>query len=199
MENVIKAGADWVHFDVMDNHFVPNLTIGPLVCKSLRTYGITAPIDVHLMTQPVSALIKNFAAVGATYISFHPEASANVEEDINLIHDLGCKAGLAINPDKPLTDIESHIEKIDMILIMSVFPGFAGQKFIPEVLPKVAAAKNLISKQQHTIRLEIDGGINQNTIKLAATAGVDTFVAGSAVFDNSNYTHAINALKNLWL
>jgi ribulose-phosphate 3-epimerase len=192
---VLKAGADWIHFDVMDNHFVPNLTIGAMVCKSLRDYGITAPIDVHLMVQPVDRLLADFAKAGATYITFHPEASEDVEQSLNLIHELGCKTGLALNPDKPITNLDPYISQLDMILIMSVFPGFAGQKFIPEVLPKITAAKKLITLQKREIMLEVDGGIKAENIKLVGAAGANVFVAGSAIFANKDYNSAIAELK----
>jgi ribulose-phosphate 3-epimerase len=195
-ELVLKAGADWIHFDVMDNHFVPNLTVGAMVCKALRNYGITAPIDVHLMAQPVDSLIANFAQAGADYITFHPEASENVEKSIQLINDLGCKAGLAFNPDKPLTNLESFASQLDIILIMSVFPGFGGQKFISEVLPKITEARNIIDWQEKEIWLEVDGGINTITVNSVANAGANVFVAGSAIFGDKNYAEAINKLKH---
>lgn len=196
VDKVIQAGADWVHFDVMDNHFVPNLTIGPMVCKSLRQHGVKAPIDVHLMVQPVDALVTSFAKAGASLISFHPEASEHVESTLEMIRNTGCKAGLALNPHTPLTHLEGLIDKVDIILLMSVNPGFGGQQFMPDVLTKIKEVRSLIDKSNTDIRLEVDGGINTDTIKQAATAGADTFVAGSAIFNSDNYADAINAMRS---
>ena len=192
---VLVSDADMIHFDVMDNHFVPNLTIGPLVCKSLREYGITAPIDVHLMVNPVDRLIKDFAEAGATYISFRPEATDDIDESIKLIRDAGCKPALVFNPQTPLSHLENRISKIDMILIMSVKPGFAGQKFIPETLDKLREAKTLISQTTHKIRLEIDGGVKVDNIAEIAEAGADTFVVGSAVFNSPDYVKTIKQMR----
>lgn len=195
VKSVIAAGADMIHFDVMDNHYVPNLTVGPLVCEALRNYGIKAPLDVHLMTKPVDKLIAGFAKAGADYISFHPEASEHVDRSIQLIQENGCKAGLAFNPATPLDYLDYMIEKLDMILIMSVNPGFGGQKFIPEVLPKIAHARELITKYNPKILLEVDGGIKVENIKKIATAGADTFVVGSAIFKSHNYAKTIAEMK----
>ncbi len=195
VKSVIAAGADMIHFDVMDNHYVPNLTVGPLVCEALRNYGIKAPLDVHLMTKPVDKLITDFAEAGANYISFHPEASEHIDRSIQLIQDNSCKAGLAFNPATPLDYLDYVIEKLDMILIMSVNPGFGGQKFIPEVLPKIAHAHELIAKHNPKILLEVDGGIKVENIKKIATAGADTFVVGSAIFKSHNYAKTIAEMK----
>ena len=195
VKSVIAAGADMIHFDVMDNHYVPNLTVGPLVCKALRNYGITAPIDVHLMAQPVDRLIIDFAKAGATYISFHPEASENVTHSIQLIHDNGCKAGLAINPATPLDQVEKTVADLELILIMSVNPGFAGQQFMPEVLSKITAARELIMQHKKDILLEVDGGIKTANIKEIVAAGADTFVAGSAIFKSAIYVETIAEMK----
>lgn len=191
VEKVLKAGADMIHFDVMDNHYVPNLTIGPLVCEALRNEGITAPIDVHLMVQPVDALIEQFASAGATYITFHPEASHHVDRSLQLIKNSGCKAGLALNPATPLETIKHVMDKLDMILIMSVNPGFPGQQFISGALPKIAEARKIIDSAKVTVRLEVDGGIKVDNIKKVAEAGADTFVAGSAIFNSHDYTQTI--------
>ena len=180
--NVLKAGADIVHFDVMDNHYVPNLTIGPLVCEALRKHGITAPIDVHLMVKPVDRIVPDFAKAGATYITFHPEASEHVDRTLQLIRDSGCKAGLVFNPATPLTYLEYAMDRIDMILLMSVNPGFGGQSFIPSALDKLRAARRLIDASGREIRLEIDGGVKAGNIAEIKAAGADTFVAGSAIF-----------------
>ena len=174
---VLDAGADWVHFDVMDNHFVPNLTIGPMVCKALRKYGITAPIDVHLMVQPVDDIIVEFAKAGASMITFHPEASVHVDRSIALIRENGCQAGLVLNPTTPLNVLEWTLEKLDMVLLMSVNPGFGGQKFIPYVMDKIAAVREMIDASGRDIRLEIDGGVTVDNIGSLAAAGVDTFVS----------------------
>ncbi len=187
VDKVIASGADWVHFDVMDNHYVPNLTIGPLVCEALRKHGVTAPIDVHLMVKPVDRVIPDFAKAGATYITFHPEASEHVDRSLQLIRDCGCKSGLVFNPATPLDILEYAIEKVDMILLMSVNPGFGGQKFIPYVLDKARAARKIIEASGRTdIRLEIDGGVTPANIREIAEAGVDTFVSGSALFGKAN-------------
>jgi ribulose-phosphate 3-epimerase len=192
---VLAAGADIVHFDVMDNHFVPNLTIGPLVCDALRNYGITAPIDVHLMVEPVDRLIPDFAKAGASYITFHPEASRHVHRTLGLIRDLGCKAGLVFNPATPLTWLEHVIDDLDMVLIMSVNPGFGGQSFIESSLEKVREARKIIDASGGEIRLEIDGGVKPDNIGKIAAAGADTFVAGSAIFGSDNYAATIAMMK----
>ena len=193
--SVIQAGADIIHFDVMDNHFVPNLTIGPLVCESLRKYGIKAPIDVHLMTEPVDSLIKDFASAGATYITFHPEASTHIHRSLELIRSLGCKSGLVFSPGTPLNCLEHLIEEIDMILIMSVNPGFGGQSFIRSSLDKISASRRLISESGRDIRLEVDGGVKIDNIAEIASAGADTFVAGSAIFGSENYQETISSMR----
>jgi len=180
--NVLKAGADIVHFDVMDNHYVPNLTIGPLVCEALRKHGVTAPIDVHLMVKPVDRIVPDFAKAGATYITFHPEASEHVDRTLQLIRDCGCKAGLVFNPATPLSYLEYVMDRIDMVLLMSVNPGFGGQSFIPSTLDKLRAARKLIDASGRDIRLEIDGGVKASNIAEIKAAGADTFVAGSAIF-----------------
>lgn len=195
VDSVIQAGADIIHFDVMDNHFVPNLTIGPLVCESLRKYGIKAPIDVHLMTEPVDSLIKDFATAGATYITFHPEASTHIHRSLELIRSLGCKSGLVFSPGTPLNCLEYLIEEIDMILIMSVNPGFGGQSFIKSSLDKISASREIISESGRDIRLEVDGGVKIDNIAEIASAGADTFVAGSAIFGSENYQKTISSMK----
>jgi ribulose-phosphate 3-epimerase len=192
---VIDAGADIVHFDVMDNHYVPNLTIGPLVCEALRKYGITAPIDVHLMVRPVDRIIPDFAKAGATWITFHPEASEHVDRTIELIRERGCKPGLVFNPATPLSWLDYVIDKLDMILIMSVNPGFGGQKFIPSALKKLAEARERIRESGREIRLEIDGGVKVDNIEQIAAAGADTFVAGSAIFGSKDYRATIEAMR----
>lgn len=192
---VLDAGADWVHFDVMDNHFVPNLTIGPMVCKALRNYGITAPIDVHLMVQPVDDLVEQFASAGATMITFHPEASIHVDRTINLIKESGCKAGLVLNPTTPLGILDWALDQLDMVLLMSVNPGFGGQGFIPYVLNKVSAVREMIDASGHDIRLQVDGGVKVNNIGEIAAAGADTYVAGSAIFGSEDYAGTITAMK----
>lgn len=193
---VVTAGADLIHFDVMDNHYVPNLTIGPVVCEALRKYGITAPIDVHLMVNPVDALISMFAEAGATYITFHPEASLHVDRSLQLIRNAGCKAGLVFNPATPLTILPHVLDKIDMILLMSVNPGFGGQQFIPSVLNKVREARQWIDHSQLPIRLEVDGGVKIDNIGEIAAAGADTFVAGSAIFQSKDYAGTIQQMRD---
>ncbi len=182
VDNVLASGADMVHFDVMDNHYVPNLTIGPLVCEALRKHGVTAPIDVHLMVEPVDRIIPDFAQAGATYITFHPEASRHVDRSLQLIHDSGCKAGLVLNPATPLSCLDYVLDKVDMILVMSVNPGFGGQSFIPSALDKIRAIRQLIDASGLDIRLEIDGGVKADNIAEIAAVGADTFVAGSGIF-----------------
>ena len=196
VDAVLGAGADIVHFDVMDNHFVPNLTIGPLICEALRDHGIKAPIDVHLMVEPVDRLIPDFATAGATYITFHPEASRHVHRTLGLIHDQGCKAGLVFNPATPLTWLKHVIEDLDMILIMSVNPGFGGQTFIQGALDKLRQARKIIDDSGRNIRLEVDGGVKIDNIGEIAAAGADTFVAGSAIFGTDDYAATINAMKS---
>ena len=186
VDNVLASGADIIHFDVMDNHYVPNLTIGPLVCEALRNHGVTAPIDVHLMVKPVDRIIPDFAKAGATYITFHPEASEHIDRTIGLIKENGCKAGLVFNPATPLDVLEYMLPKLDMILLMSVNPGFGGQKFIPHTLVKARQVRKMIDASGLKIRLEIDGGVGPANIREVAEAGVDTFVAGSAVFGKKN-------------
>jgi ribulose-phosphate 3-epimerase len=195
VDNVIKAGADWVHFDVMDNHYVPNLTIGPLVCEALRKHGVTAPIDVHLMVKPVDRIIPDFAKAGATYISFHPEASEHVDRTIQLIHAQGCKAGLVFNPATPLNYLDHVLDKLDLVLIMSVNPGFGGQSFIPGALDKLRRVRKLIDASGRDIRLEIDGGVKPDNIGAIAAAGADTFVAGSAIFNAPDYAKVIADMR----
>ncbi|MDC0197973.1 ribulose-phosphate 3-epimerase [Candidatus Thioglobus sp.] len=196
VDSVLSAGADMVHFDVMDNHYVPNLTIGPLVCEALRNHGITAPIDVHLMVKPVDRIIPDFASAGASYITFHPEASEHIDRTINVIKESGCKAGLVFNPATPLHHLDHVINQLDMVLLMSVNPGFGGQSFIPQTLEKLTAVRKLIdSKGLHT-RLEIDGGVKIDNIREIASAGADTFVAGSAIFNTANYTSTIDKMRS---
>jgi len=182
IKNVLAAGADLIHFDVMDNHYVSNLTVGPLVCKSLRDYGITAPIDVHLMTNPVDSLIRDFAAAGATYITFHPEASQHIDRSLQLIRDCGCKGGLAFNPATPLDHLNFVLDKLDLVLLMSVNPGFGGQEFIPSALPKISAMRHILEQHHLNIPLEVDGGVNTKNVKQIAIAGADTFIMGAALF-----------------
>ena len=196
VKEVLSAGADWIHFDVMDNHFVPNLTVGPMVCKSLRDADIDCPIDVHLMVEPVDDLIKMFADSGATSITFHPEASKNIEQSIQLIQDIGCKPGLVLNPDVSLNVLEPFLQELYMVLLMSVFPGFGGQDFIPETISKISSLRKIIDEMQKDIRLEVDGGIKESNIFDVSSAGADTFVAGSAIFNKSSYVDAIQSLKN---
>ena len=192
---VLDAGADWVHFDVMDNHFVPNLTIGPMVCKALRNYGIEAPIDVHLMVQPVDDLVEQFAKAGASMITFHPEASIHVDRTINLIKECGCEAGLVFNPTTPLDILEWTLGQLDMVLLMSVNPGFGGQSFIPYVMEKIARVRSMIDAKNLDIRLEIDGGVTVDNIGSLARAGVDTFVSGSAIFGTDDYAETIAKMR----
>jgi ribulose-phosphate 3-epimerase len=193
---VLDAGADIVHFDVMDNHFVPNLTIGPLLCDALRNYGIEAPIDVHLMVDPVDRIIPDFARAGASYITFHPEASKHPDRTLGLIREQGCKAGLVFNPATPLDWLEYVLDKVDMVLLMSVNPGFGGQKFIPSALDKLRQARRIIDDSGLDIRLEIDGGVKVDNIGEIAAAGADTFVAGSAIFGSEDYAATITAMKS---
>ena len=192
---VLAAGADWIHFDVMDNHYVPNLTIGPLVCEALRKAGIKAPIDVHLMISPVDQLVPSFAKAGASYISFHPEATQHVDRTIQLIRDSGCKPGLVFNPATPLNWLDYVIDKIDLILVMSVNPGFAGQKFIPQALHKLAEARARIDAAKRDIRLEIDGGVKIDNAAEIAAAGADTFVSGSGIFGSADYADTIKSMR----
>lgn len=192
---VLEAGADSVHFDVMDNHYVPNLTIGPLICEALRKHGITAPIDVHLMVKPVDRIVPDFAAAGATWISFHPEASEHVDRTIELIREHGCHPGLVLNPATPLNVLDYVLDKVDLILLMSVNPGFGGQKFIPSALRKLAQAREMIRASGREIRLEIDGGVKVDNIGAIAAAGADTFVAGSAIFGSKDYRKTIADMR----
>ena len=191
VDNVLAAGADWVHFDVMDNHYVPNLTIGPMVCKALRDYGVSAPIDVHLMVQPVDELIGLFAKAGATYITFHPDASIHVDRSLQLVQDAGCKCGLVFNPAASLDSLRYVIDKVDMVLLMSVNPGFGGQQFIPSTLEKIREVRELIDRSGRDIRLEVDGGITTGNVADVAAAGADTFVAGSAIFGRDDYPEVV--------
>ena len=201
VEQVLASGADIVHFDVMDNHYVPNLSVGPLVCSALRSYGIEAPIDVHLMIRPVDRIIPDFAAAGATYITFHPEASDHVDRTLQLIQDVGCRTGLVFNPATPLDHLRHVMDKVDMILLMSVNPGFSGQQFIPRTLEKLAQARQLIDDSGLDIRLEVDGGVKLDNIRSISLAGADTFVAGSAIFsaadesDPNRYDSVIRAMR----
>jgi len=195
VQAVLDAGADIVHFDVMDNHFVPNLTIGPLICEALRKHGIEAPIDVHLMVEPVDRIIPDFAKAGASYITFHPEASRHIDRSLALIREEGCKAGLVFNPATPLDCLNWVIDKVDMVLLMSVNPGFGGQKFIPAALDKLREARKIIDQSGLDIRLEIDGGVKVDNIGEIAAAGADTFVAGSAIFGSDDYATTIAAMK----
>lgn len=195
VEAVLDAGADVIHFDVMDNHYVPNLTIGPMVCAALRKHGVTAPIDVHLMVTPVDRLIADFAEAGASYISFHPEASHHVDRSLQLIRDHGCKSGLVFNPASPLNCLEYLLDKIDLVLLMSVNPGFGGQKFIPATLDKLRQARAIIDEAENPIRLEVDGGVGVDNIRAIAEAGADMFVAGSAIFGSEDYRATIGAMR----
>ena len=195
VDNVLKAGADWVHFDVMDNHYVPNLTIGPLVCSALRKHGVTAPIDVHLMVQPVDRIVPDFAEAGASLISFHPEASSHVHRTIQLIKSHGCKAGLVLNPATPVDVLDWVLDDLDMVLVMSVNPGFGGQAFIPSALEKLRAIRSKIDASGKPIRLEIDGGVKADNICEIAAAGADTFVAGSAIFNAPDYADVIAKMR----
>lgn len=196
VDNVLAAGADVVHFDVMDNHYVPNLTIGPLVCEALRNHGVTAPIDVHLMVKPVDRIIPDFASAGASYITFHPEASEHIDRTINLIKESGCKAGLVFNPATPLHHLDHVIDQLDMVLLMSVNPGFGGQSFIPQTLEKLSTVRNLIDSKSLQTRLEIDGGVKIDNIQEIASAGADTFVAGSAIFNTEDYKDTIDKMRS---
>lgn len=195
VDRVLAAGADTIHFDVMDNHYVPNLTIGPMVCTALRKYGITAPIDVHLMVKPVDRIIGDFIEAGASYITFHPEASEHVDRSLQLIKQGGCKAGLVFNPATPLDVLKYVLDKVDMVLLMSVNPGFGGQSFIPGTLDKLREARELIDASGLPIRLQVDGGVNVQNIKAIAEAGADTFVAGSAIFNAPDYAQVISAMR----
>ncbi|MGH8307430.1 MAG: ribulose-phosphate 3-epimerase [Gammaproteobacteria bacterium] len=196
VDSVLKAGADMIHFDVMDNHYVPNLTVGPVVCEALRKHGVQTPIDVHLMVKPVDRLIEMFAKAGATDITFHPQASEHVDRSLSLIRSSGCRAGLVFNPATPLDDLKYVMDKLDMILIMSVNPGFAGQSFIPSSLDKLREARALIKASGRDIRLEIDGGVKVDNIREVALAGADTFVAGSAIFGAKDYKAVLKAMRN---
>jgi ribulose-phosphate 3-epimerase len=195
VDNVLAAGADIIHFDVMDNHYVPNLTIGPMVCKALRDHGVTAPIDVHLMVSPVDGLIADFAEAGASYITFHPDASTHVDRSLQIIRDAGCKSGLVLNPAMGLESLKYVMDKVDMILLMSVNPGFGGQKFIPATIDKVREVRALIDSSGYDIRLEVDGGISGGNIAEIAAAGADTFVAGSAIFSQPDYKAVIDDMR----
>ncbi|MFM7397221.1 MAG: ribulose-phosphate 3-epimerase [Gammaproteobacteria bacterium] len=195
VDAVLAAGADLIHFDVMDNHYVPNLTIGPLVCEALRKHGVKAPIDVHLMVRPVDRLVPDFARAGATWITFHPEASEHVDRTIALIREHGCKPGLVLNPATPLDWLDHTLEKIDMVLLMSVNPGFAGQQFIPSTLSKISEVRRRIDASGRDIRLEVDGGIKADNIGAVAAAGADTFVAGSAIFGSADYAATVRAMR----
>ena len=196
VEAVLTAGADLIHFDVMDNHYVPNLTIGPMICHALRDHGIEAPIDVHLMVSPVDRLVEEFAAAGADYISFHPEASAHPDRTLQLIRSSGCRAGLVFNPATPLGWLEHVMDKVDMILLMSVNPGFGGQRFIESTMAKVKTTRRLIESSGQSVRLEVDGGVKAENIRRIAEAGADTFVAGSAIFGTDDYTAIIARMRN---
>lgn len=195
VDAVLDAGADVVHFDVMDNHYVPNLTVGPLVCDALRKHGVQAPIDVHLMVKPVDRLVEDFAAAGASWISFHPEATAHVDRTIRLIRDLGCRPGIALNPATPLACLDHTLDELDLVLVMSVNPGFGGQAFIPSSLDKLRAVRALIAASGREVRLEVDGGIKPTNIGTVAAAGADTFVAGSAIFGSADYAATIASMR----
>jgi len=192
---VLAAGADIVHFDVMDNHYVPNLTIGPLVCEALRKAGIEAPIDVHLMVKPVDRIVPDFAKAGATWITFHPEASEHVDRTVGLIREQGCRPGIVLNPATPVDWLDYVLDKIDMVLLMSVNPGFGGQSFIPSVLPKITRVREMIDRSGRDVRLEVDGGVKVDNIEAVAAAGADTFVAGSAIFGAKDYAATISAMR----
>jgi len=196
VDNVLASGADIVHFDVMDNHYVPNLTIGPLVCDALRSHGVTAPIDVHLMVKPVDRIIPDFAKAGASYITFHPEASEHIDRTVALIKEQGCKAGLVFNPATPLHYLDHVINQLDMVLLMSVNPGFGGQSFIPSSLEKLRVVRKMIDDKNLSTRLEIDGGVKTDNIRDIASAGADTFVAGSAIFNTDNYKSTIDIMRS---
>ena len=195
VDSVLAAGADLIHFDVMDNHYVPNLTIGPLVCEALRRYGVTAPIDVHLMVKPVDRLVTDFARAGATWISFHPEATEHVDRTIGLIRELGCRPGLVLNPATPLHCLDHTLEQLDLVLLMSVNPGFGGQAFIPSTLAKIRAVRERIDASGREVRLEVDGGIKTTNIGAVAAAGADTFVAGSAIFGATDYAAVLRSMR----
>ena len=196
VDNVLASGAEIVHFDVMDNHYVPNLTIGPLVCDALRSHGVTAPIDVHLMVKPVDRIIPDFAKAGASYITFHPEASEHIDRTVALIKEQGCKAGLVFNPATPLHYLDHVIDQLDMVLLMSVNPGFGGQSFIPYSLEKLRVVRKMIDDKNLNTRLEIDGGVKTDNIRDIASAGADTFVAGSAIFNTDNYKSTIDTMRS---
>jgi len=196
VDNVLASGADIVHFDVMDNHYVPNLTIGPLVCDALRSHGVTAPIDVHLMVKPVDRIIPDFAKAGASYITFHPEASEHINRTVSLIKEQGCMAGLVFNPATPLHYLDHVIDQLDMVLLMSVNPGFGGQSFIPSSLEKLRVVRKMIDDKNLSTRLEIDGGVKTDNIRDIASAGADTFVAGSAIFNTDNYKSTIDTMRS---
>ena len=196
VDRVLAAGADWVHFDVMDNHYVPNLTIGPLVCEALRKHGVTAPIDVHLMVEPVDRIVPDFAKAGASLISFHPEASKHVDRTLQIIRDHGCQAGLVLNPATPIEWVDHVMERLDLILVRSVNPGFGGQSFIPGALTKLRALRQRIDQSGLPIRLEVDGGVKASNIRAIAAAGADTFVAGSAIFGESDYAAVIQQMRD---